>query len=174
MNAAAEQAIASYVRGHYDPSADQEQNGGELDVTCNRSGVLECLPVHEGRITQNRAASSIVVAASASENQFDFQSWNRTIVEVTLYTHRHEDEQNATNPAALHRQRFEALQALLYDTQAIKAWVNDTANRERGGYPIYTQAVWPEPADGKIDGDTFFDRFPIGLYCQPLNVPATP
>lgn len=173
MNAAAEATIASYIRGHRDESAHQEQSDVPLDLACNRGGTLECLPIYEGRITDNRVASSVVVEASQAPQEFDFEPWARVTVRVTLHTHRHEDDDNIERPEVIHNQRAQELWDLLCDSAAIKTWCNDTENRERGVSRFYTMSAVIINNEGEIMADTMRETIELELYCQPLNVPVS-
>lgn len=171
----AEKAIADYIRGHRDPSADLQQGQSAINFDCKRSGDLFGVAVHEGRNTEQRPATSIVVAGLSGQRKWFGEGWHDCQIEVQLITHRNEDSNSTKRAEVAHDKRALALASLFFLDGDAKAYLNQPASPatdNRAVKPFHLQTVYIEAQDGSVQENAMVETLRLVVVCDSKNVPG--
>lgn len=163
----AEQAIAGYLRGHRDSNSDEATFTGSIDYSCSLVSDLNGVDVVEGRTTERRSDSLVIVTCETGEKPYIGLDLFECEVSLMLLTNRHLDSNNTEHAEAIHSKRSKAIIDMLMDEDAIKASLNGAETRIVEDFRI--EAAWLESHNGEIYDDGMVDTYVIKVFCYPFE-----
>ena len=172
INVRSEKAVAAYIRNERDPNSDIETFTGDIDYKCTRTGALNLIPVYEGRITQQRESPSIVVMTVGSEKPWEEVAWYLANVEIQLFTHRHEDENDTELSEVVHNQRAKAIFDLIMSEDDMKTALNKPKLPLTDTRPVdeftLTGSMLADNS-GSVTEEMFNETWILELFCSPYD-----